>query len=658
MAGKGNKNEILPEPNNISIKAVESALVLKEIQVLGEAIKAGRLDVRADLQKTSGAEKELLNGVNEMLDTLTHPLHLTTDFVDRLSRGDIPEKITNDYQGDFNTLKEKLNACIEGLGGLTESCEILKKLAINDHTRMVEGEYQGIFAETAQTTNEVRERLLSIATMNNRIAAGDLSELETIRAIGKRSEADEMIPSYITMIESIERMVDDAHYLERAAIEGRLDTRADVSNHQGKFRAVIEGVNHTLDAIIQPINEAAAVLMEMEKGHLSVYMQGDYRGDHALIKDAMNSTINALKDYVKDISWVLTEMAQGNLDVEIEKDFKGDFSDIKDSLHYIISSMNDTLSDINIASEQVADGSSQVARSSQTLAQGAAEQSSSVEELTTSITQIAAQTSQNAANANQANELAVGARDTAVEGNNHMKSMLEAMADINESSSNISRIIKVIDEIAFQTNILALNAAVEAARAGQHGKGFAVVAEEVRNLAARSASAARETTEMIEGSIKKTEAGTRIAGETAQALAHIVEGVNWVASLVGDIAVASNEQATGISQIDKGIEQISLVVQSNAATAEESAAASEELSSQADLLKARISKFNLKKRDQRSRFSDINPEILALLQELVQKPDLMQLLSANSAVEKPNGSNSRTASRLQISLSDSDFGKY
>ena len=294
--------------------------------------------------------------------------------------------------------------------------------------------------------------------------------------------------------------------------------------------------------------------------------------------------------------------------------------------------------------------------SGQALSQGSTEQASSIEEITSSMTEVAAQTKENATNANQANELAIVAKDNAVSGNQQMQEMLKAMAEINDSSANISKIIKVIDEIAFQTNILALNAAVEAARAGQHGKGFAVVAEEVRNLAARSANAAKETTAMIEGSIKKVDMGTKIANETAQALNKIVGDVTKATQLVGGIAAASNEQASGISQVNLAIEQVAQVVQTNSATAEESAAASEELSGQAEILKQIVSKFKLKKTRNSSgaSFDKLTPDVMRMIENMMEKNNNSHS-SSNTMLEAASSSHN---SKLKINLSDSDFGKY
>lgn len=409
-----------------------------------------------------------------------------------------------------------------------------------------------------------------------------------------KDEVGQLLNSFRDILDAIQTLVADTNMLTEAAVAGQLSTRADAHKHKGDYKRIVEGINNTLDAVIEPVNEASAVLEELAKGNLDMSVTGDYRGDHAVIKHALNNSMATISGYIHEISDVLGEVAQGNLNVGITAEYVGDFTKLKESINNIITSLNELMGEINIAAQQVAAGTSQVSDGSQAISQGATEQAASIEELTATITQIAAQTRQNALSAGKASEMSMQAKDNAVSGNEQMKMLQQAMGQINESSANISKIIKVIDDIAFQTNILALNAAVEAARAGIHGKGFAVVAEEVRNLAARSASAAKETTELIEGSIKKADTGTKIADETAKALRTIVDGVQAAVVLVQEIAEASSQQATAVGQVNMGIEQMSEVVQTNSATSQETAAAAEELSSQAAMLKEMVSKFVLK----------------------------------------------------------------
>ena len=339
-------------------------------------------------------------------------------------------------------------------------------------------------------------------------------------------------------------------------------------------------------------------------------------------------------------------IAEGDLATEVVTSTGDELGDVAASFEIMRQRVHNVLLEINQGADQVAAGAHNVSDASVALSQGASQQAASVQQLSASIAEIASQTASNAQNAEKANDLTVGTKEKAQLGNEEMQEMLSAMEEINASSANISKIIKVIDEIAFQTNILALNAAVEAARAGQHGKGFAVVAEEVRNLAARSAKAAKETTDMIEGSMEKVETGREIAHKTAEALNAIVGDVSSVADIVANIAKASNEQKLALEQINQGVQQVSQVVQANSSTSEEAATASQNLNQQADIMRANVGKFRLSNNG--GSFYGGNGS------SAIQKPDLTSAGRQPAVVPAKPGVKPRT-----IALTDDEgFGKY
>ena len=342
-----------------------------------------------------------------------------------------------------------------------------------------------------------------------------------------------------------------------------------------------------LSRIRKALQAISVASKELVQGKTDVVLENNINDEFGEIL----CDFQALVDNITYQAEVTKRVADGDYSVDVA--LRSDKDVMGQALKKLVESNRYAMGNIKEAAYQVTTGSSQVASASEALAQGSTEQASAIEEITASIAAMAEGTRQNALQANSAAELMKQAITDVKKGNDEMNEMVTAMADINQSSESISKIIKVIDDIAFQTNILALNAAVEAARAGDAGKGFAVVAEEVRNLAAKSASAAAETAELIEDSIKKVGVGTQIANDTAEALEEITDVVSRSENLIVEIAEASNDQATAIAQIDRAIEQVSQVVQTNSATSEECAAASVELSGQASRMRDLVSAYKL-----------------------------------------------------------------
>ena len=340
----------------------------------------------------------------------------------------------------------------------------------------------------------------------------------------------------------------------------------------------------------KPLHHTVSMANSLQLGRVAARLDlGNRNDEFGDMAKALNQFAHDLETEVVD---AMQKLAEGNFNFNIHPNDNQDL--IRTALQNTGERLNTVIYEILKASEQIALSSQQVAGGAQVLSEGAASSAASLEEISSSMNVMAAQISQSAENASQANQLATEASQAAEKGNAQMGDMVAAMAEIDEAGQSIGKIIKVIDEIAFQTNLLALNAAVEAARAGQHGKGFAVVAEEVRNLAARSAKAARETAELIEGSVEKTQNGANIAQQTSTALEGIVNSVDKVNHLVAEIAAASTEQAQGISQVNIGLSQIDQGVQQSTATAVESASAAEQLSQQSAQMKQMLERFTLK----------------------------------------------------------------
>ncbi|MDP3608276.1 MAG: methyl-accepting chemotaxis protein [Methylophilus sp.] len=476
------------------------------IRLVGDAV-AGKLSERVDLSVLpAGFIMDIGQGMNKILDAVIGPLNVAADYVDKFANGIIPAPISDNYNGDFNILKDNLNSCVHALNLL----------------------------------------------------------------------------------------VSDANMLAKAAEEGKLDTRADATKHWGDYRKVVEGVNATLDSVIGPLNIAAKYMDDISKGNIPAKITDQYQGDFNQIKDNLNTCIEAVNRLVSDANMLAEAAKEGRISTRADvTQHQGNFRQVVEGVNQTLDMIVAPIAAVKLAVETITTAAGEISTGNSDLSARTEQQASSLEETAASMEELAGTVKQNADNAKQANQLALTASGVAIKGGQVVAEVVNTMTGINDSARKIEDIISVIDGIAFQTNILALNAAVEAARAGEQGRGFAVVAGEVRNLAQRSASAAKEIKELITDSVNKTAEGTKLVENAGSTMEEVVTSVQRVADIISEIAAASAEQTTGIDQVNQAVTSMDEVTQQNAALVEEAAAAAESLLEQANQLSDVVGVFKV-----------------------------------------------------------------
>ncbi|MBK8573896.1 MAG: MCP four helix bundle domain-containing protein [Holophagaceae bacterium] len=585
----GDFNEI---KNNLNqcVDAVNA--LVADANLLNRAAVDGKLATRADATKHQGDFRKVVQGVNDCLDAVIGPLNVAAGYVDRISKGDIPPKITDSYNGDFNEIKNNLNQCVDALNGLIAGMNHMSAQhdAGDIDVKISAEHFQGAYHLMAKGVNDmvfghIAVKKKAMACISEFGRGNFEAPLETFP--GKKVFINETIEQVRT---NLKALIADAEMLSKAAVDGRLGTRADATKHFGDFRKIVQGVNDTLDAVIGPLNVAAGYIDRIGKGEVPEKITDSYNGDFNTIKNNINSCVDGLQGLV-EANNVIQLMAQNDFTSAIKGNYQGVFAELGKAINETIVQMREALIQVQEGAVSIASASGEIAMGNQDLSSRTEEQAANLEETASGLEQITSNVNLTADNAQSASQEAVKARQVAQDGGTAVAQVIAAMESINESSAKINEIIGVVDEIAFQTNLLALNAAVEAARAGEQGRGFAVVAAEVRNLAKRSADAAKEIKVLIRESVAKSVDGSKVAAHAGETIQEVVANVQRVTSLVGEIANATQEQSTGLIELNKAVVQMDEVTQQNAALVEEAAAAAETLDSQAHTLAEVVSRF-------------------------------------------------------------------
>ena len=525
------------------------------------------------------------------------PLGLIGEASRRIVSGDLVTSLEVHTNDEFQDLAENFTQVSYTMRGLISDVTAMSAAQRRGDTdarispENFEGAYRTLAESVNGTVNTYVTDMNEIMRVVTEFARGNFET--SLRPLpGKK----ELFSKSIEMLRmNLIRVSEEISSLVTEATAGDLSRVIDVSQFEGNWRDITQGLNDLTDAALFPIQECAAVLGEMSRGSLSVKMKGNYQGEFDAIKQALNGMADELSSYIREINDTLTDIANGVLTKSISRRYVGDFATIKDSINHILERFNIVLGNIGEASRRVDENAARLSTSGTGIASNAKSQGEAVIDLKAAVSHIREQTKQNADNAREASSLSETARMNAGAGNQEMQKMVASMESIKSSSDNISSIISTIEDISFQTNLLALNAQVEAVRAGVHGLGFGVVADQVRALAGRSKQAVTESAALLEDSKRKVDEGRVIAYQTARRLNDIVENVNEVAQLVEGITVASDVQLVSVEGINANLSRISRVTRENQAASEESANLSVQLSAQASELKDTVQRFVLRR---------------------------------------------------------------